>query len=51
MPIVLWNPHGFHFMVMLHAGASFDAPWFTDQNLIPLVEKSLPMGGMSDKEN
>jgi hypothetical protein len=38
-------------MIMLDAGASFDAAWLIDQYLILLVEKLFPMGGMSDKEN
>jgi hypothetical protein len=43
MSTVLWHPHGFYAMTMLHGGASFDAPWFIDQSLIPLVVKSFPM--------
>jgi hypothetical protein len=44
-------PREFCLLTILHAGISFDAPWFIDQNLIPLIEKFFPMGGMSDKEN
>jgi hypothetical protein len=51
MPTVLWNPHEFHVMTMMRAGESFDAPWFIDQNLIPLAEKFSSMGGMPDKKN
>jgi hypothetical protein len=50
MPTVLWNPHGFPVMTMLHSRVLFDAPWFVDQNLIPLVEKFCLLDRMSDKE-
>jgi hypothetical protein len=35
---------------MLHSSASFDAPWFIDQNLLPFVEQFCLMPGMLDKE-
>jgi hypothetical protein len=44
MLTVLWNPHGFHVLTMLPAGASFNAAWFIDQNLVPLVAKFFPRG-------
>jgi hypothetical protein len=39
---ILWNPHGFHVVIMLAAGESFKASWFIDQNLIPLVKRFFP---------
>jgi hypothetical protein len=51
MLTVLWNAHGLYVTTILHMGASFDAAWFIDQNLISLAEKFFPMGGISDKEN
>jgi histone-lysine N-methyltransferase SETMAR len=44
MLTVLWNPHGFHVLIMLPTGAPFNAAWFIDQNLVPLVARFFPRG-------
>jgi hypothetical protein len=44
MLTVLWNPHGFHVVTMLPLGASFNASWFIDQNLVPLLDRFFPGG-------
>jgi hypothetical protein len=41
---VLWNPHGIHVVTILSLGESFNASWFTDQNLVPLVQSFFPSG-------
>jgi hypothetical protein len=51
MPTTLWNPDRFHVLTMLHDGASFSAPWFINEDLIPLVETFFLIGGMSGKDN
>jgi hypothetical protein len=43
MPTILWNPRGFHVVIILHPRALFNAPCFTDGNLVPLVEKFSPV--------
>jgi hypothetical protein len=40
----LWNPHGFHVVIMLPPGASFNATWFIEQNLVPLLDAFFPNG-------
>jgi hypothetical protein len=40
---VLWNSHGFHVVPILPLRASFNASWFIDGNLVPLVEKFFPV--------
>jgi hypothetical protein len=44
MLTVLWNPHGFHVVTMLPPGASFNAPWLIDENLVPLLDKFFSTG-------
>jgi hypothetical protein len=44
MLTILWNPHGFHVVIMLPLRASFKAAWFIDGNLVPLVAKFFPAG-------
>jgi hypothetical protein len=39
-----WNPHGFHVVTMLPPGASFNASWLIDQNLVPLLDRFFPGG-------
>jgi hypothetical protein len=36
---ILWNPHGFSVVTILPPGASFNASWFIDQNLVPLLDR------------
>jgi hypothetical protein len=45
MLTVLWNPDGLHVVTMLPPGESFNASWFIDQNLVPLVQSFFPSGG------
>jgi hypothetical protein len=42
MSIVLWNIHWFHVMIRLPLEAWFNASWFVDQNLIPLLDRFFP---------
>jgi transposase len=42
MLTVLRNPHGFHVVTMLPPGASFNATWFIEQNLVPLTDAFFP---------
>jgi putative flippase GtrA len=44
MLMVLWNPHGFHVVTMLPLGESFNASWFIDQNIVPLIQSFFPSG-------
>jgi hypothetical protein len=44
VPAVLWNHHKFHVVTMLTPRVSFNASWFIDGNLVPLVEKLFPAG-------
>jgi hypothetical protein len=49
MLIVLWNPQRFYIVTMLHPRASFNASWFIDGNLAPLVEKFFPAGWLGGR--
>jgi hypothetical protein len=42
---VLWNPHSFPVVNMLPPGESFNASWFIDQNLVPLVKTFFHLAG------
>jgi hypothetical protein len=42
--MVRWNLHSVHVMTMLPPGKSFNASWFIDQNLVPLVQSFFPFG-------
>jgi hypothetical protein len=44
MLAVLWNPHGFRVMTMLPPGELFNASWFRDHNLVPLIQSFFPSG-------
>jgi hypothetical protein len=44
MLTVVWNPEGFHVVTMFLPRASFNASWFIDGNLAPLLEKFLVAG-------
>jgi histone-lysine N-methyltransferase SETMAR len=46
----LWNPHGFHVAIRLPPGDSFNASWFIDQNLVPLVQGFFHLAGVQDKK-
>jgi hypothetical protein len=44
MLTVVWNPHGFHVVSILLPRGLFNAPWFMDGNLVPLLERFFPAG-------
>jgi hypothetical protein len=44
MLTVLWNSHGFHVVTMLSPGASLNATWFIEQNLVRLLDAFFPNG-------
>jgi hypothetical protein len=44
MLTVLRNPHDFRVVTMLPPGESFNASWFINQNLVPLVQSFFPSG-------
>jgi hypothetical protein len=44
MPTVVWNLYGYHVVTMLPPRTLFNASWFIDVNLVPLVEKFFPAG-------
>jgi histone-lysine N-methyltransferase SETMAR len=50
MLAALWNLHGFHVVAMLPQGESFNASWFIDQNLVPLVQSFFPSGWSPSKK-
>jgi hypothetical protein len=41
---VSWNPHRFHVVTVPHPRASFNASWFTEGYLVPLVDTFFPAG-------
>jgi hypothetical protein len=51
MLTVLRNRHRFHIVAILPPGVSFNATWFTEQNLVPLLDAFFPNGRMQRKEN
>jgi histone-lysine N-methyltransferase SETMAR len=44
MLTVRWNPHCFHVVTMFPPVESFNASYFIDQNLVPLVQSFFPSG-------
>jgi hypothetical protein len=44
MLTALWNPNGYHVVIMLPPSASFNASWFVGQSLVPLRDRFFPGG-------
>jgi hypothetical protein len=50
MLTVSWNPDGFHVVMILPRGTSFNTTWFTDRNLVSLRDQFFPGGRRPDQK-